>query len=650
MSVRFTAFFTLLWLTGLGKICGENPFLPDSSYPKTIPGYKIVWHDEFNYSGRPDTTYWSHEKGFVRNEELQWYQPENARCRRGVLTIEGRREMVPNPAFNAESNNWKLNRKEAQYTASSIHTRGKASWKFGRFEIRARIPVSGGAWPAIWTLGDNYEWPSCGEVDLLEYYLKDETPTILANVASGTRQRFTAKWNSQTKPLSYFTAKDPQWLAKFHIWRMDWDEQTIRLYLDDELLNETHLSETRNADGTQPFHQNQYLLLNLAIGGNGGKPDHNAFPLKYEIDYARVYQKENPTAREKAEIRPGEIFPDKNGVHINAHGGGMLYRRGTYYWYGEHKCDSSNNALVGVNCYTSTDLMNWKYSGVALAVSTRKGSDIESGCIIERPKVVYNAKTKTYVMWFHLELKGKGYEAARVGLAVSKTATGPFRFVRSYRPCANNLPLNMSREERNDTTDIQKLKPWSAEWLEAIRKGAFAKRDLKTGQMSRDMTIFVDDNQKAYHIYASEDNLTIQIAELTTNYQAHTGRFIRLAPAGHNEAPTIFKRKGTYWMITSGCTGWAPNEARMFSAKSIWGPWTKHPNPCVGPEAETTFRSQGTYIQRVEGKPDLFLFMADRWKPKRPIDGRYVWLPVGFDQEGKPILEWKPGWSLPDIK
>ena len=112
-------------------------------------------------------------------------------------------------------------------------------------------------------------------------------------------------------------------------------------------------------------------------------------------------------------IKSGEIWPDNNGEHINAHGGGMLYHNGTYYWFGEHKAATTSSALVGVTCYSSKDLRKWKNCGVALEVSDEPGSEIEKGCVLERPKVIYNKVTKKFVMWFHLELKGLGYRAAR---------------------------------------------------------------------------------------------------------------------------------------------------------------------------------------------------------------------------------------------
>jgi len=142
-------------------------------------------------------------------------------------------------------------------------------------------------------LGETGEWPSCGEIDMMEFYLKSNVPTILANVAWGTSVRWSAKWDIATKPLSSFTGKDANWIAKFHTWRMDWNKDSINLYLDNELLNYTLLTQTINATGVSPrnpFLQKHYFLLNLAIGTNGGDPSQTTFPLKYEVDYIRVYQ------------------------------------------------------------------------------------------------------------------------------------------------------------------------------------------------------------------------------------------------------------------------------------------------------------------------------------------------------------------------
>lgn len=280
-------------------------------------------------------------------------------------------------------------------------------------------------------------------------------------------------------------------------------------------------------------------------------------------------------------FRPGELWLDNNGVHINAHGGGILYHNDTYYWFGEHKTEgkTGNVALVGVGCYSSKDLYNWINEGIVLSVATEgSDSDIESGCILERPKVIYNEKTGKFVMYFHLELKGKGYSAARTGIAVSDKIIGPYKFIKSFRPNAGIFPVNMTETQRNFTVTSEDIKGLSSSEKDSIiAEGLYVCRDFKTGQMSRDMALYVDDNQKAYHIYSSEENKTLHIAELTDDYLDYTGKYYRIDPAGWNEAPALFKKDGRYYMITSGCTGWRPNPARLLTADNIWGPWTRHP-------------------------------------------------------------------------
>ncbi|MDD3322230.1 MAG: glycoside hydrolase family 16 protein [Paludibacter sp.] len=264
---------------------------PDRNSPKKIVGMNLVFSEEFNYTGKPDTTFWNFENGFKRNKELQWYQSDNANCIDGRLLIEGRKTKFQNPNFDENSNSWKQNRKIVNYTSSSITTCNKKSWLFGRFEIRARIDTAMGAWPAIWLLGVDYEWPSCGEIDMLEFYRYNDVPSILANVAHGTLQRWKANWDMTVKPLDELSASDKNWTKKYHVWRMDWTKDSINLYVDDLLLNTTLLSETVNPDGTNPFLQPQYLLLNLALGENGGNPEKSNFPITFEVDYVRVYQK-----------------------------------------------------------------------------------------------------------------------------------------------------------------------------------------------------------------------------------------------------------------------------------------------------------------------------------------------------------------------
>jgi beta-glucanase (GH16 family) len=252
----------------------------------TPPGWKLVWADEFDKEGPPDPAKWTYETGFVRNDEAQWYQAENASCRDGRLVIEARRERVPNPGFQEGSRDWRTTRRFAEYTSASLMTKGLASWRYGRFEMRGRIDTRSGLWPAWWTLGVSGEWPDGGEIDMMEFY----RGVLLANVAWGSGRRWKPTWDSVRTPIDTL---GPGWSEQFHVWRMDWDREAIRLYVDDRLLNETALSATVNPAGVNPFHAPQYMLLNLAVGGtNGGDPSKTTFPARVEVDYVRVFEAE----------------------------------------------------------------------------------------------------------------------------------------------------------------------------------------------------------------------------------------------------------------------------------------------------------------------------------------------------------------------
>jgi hypothetical protein len=334
-------------------------------------------------------------------------------------------------------------------------------------------------------------------------------------------------------------------------------------------------------------------------------------------------------------FHPGEIWQDTNGVPINAHGGGMLFYNGTYYWFGEHKLDgpSGDVAQVGVHVYSSKDLGAWKDEGIALSVSDDPQSEITKGCILERPKVLFNKSTRKFVMWFHLELKGQGYAAARAGVAVSDSVTGPYEYVNSFRINPGVSPQN---------------------GVEGGSVNIF-KRDFDGGQMYRDATLFQDDDGSAYAIYSSEENQTLQIAKLSDDYLSPSGEFVRILPGQSNEAPAMFKHNGRYFLITSGTNGWKPCDARLATADSIFGDWQARGNPCQGTDWQkrTTFESQSNYVLPVAGKKDAFIFMADRWrsgnpwdKPGIPIDRRYVWLPIQWDSNGLPFLAWKDSWGL----
>ena len=272
------------WLAALAAL---PTVTPGAAAP--ADGYRLVWADEFNADGRPDPGNWIFERGFVRNQELQWYRPENAVCSNGLLVIEARRERTPNPAYREGHSSWYRSRAFAEYTSAGLMTKGLHTWQYGRFEVRARLSARSGLWPAIWFVGTKGSWPDCGEIDLMEYY----GGKIMANACWGGPERGKAVWDDTKTPLASFD--DPDWDRTFHVWRMEWDETNIVLAVDGRVLNTIDLTKTLNPEGREPrnpFHQPHYLLLNLAIGGHmGGDPSKTPFPTRYEIDYVRVYQK-----------------------------------------------------------------------------------------------------------------------------------------------------------------------------------------------------------------------------------------------------------------------------------------------------------------------------------------------------------------------
>ena len=343
----------VFWLTALYTCMHILPIAAQDEW-------KLVWSEEFNSDGPYNREVWEAEQGFVRNHEAQWYQEDNAYQKNGCLVIEARKEKRKNPTYKSEGRrDWRSEREYIEYTSSSLTTRRSFSFLYGRLEVRAKIPTSGGAWPAIWLLGKDMPWPSCGEIDVMEYYRIKDVPHILANAAWGNNQQYSAVWNSKAIPFSHFTDKDPKWAEKFHVWRMDWNSEAIKIYLDDELLNDIPLSQTVNGSIGQhlnPFMRPQYLLLNLAIGGdNGGKIDNEALPMKYEIDYVRVYQQDgmqtfNGTGQAQAARR------NRSRIRTTARDSIILSdpciladsATQTYYMTG-----------TGGMLYTSKDLNNW---------------------------------------------------------------------------------------------------------------------------------------------------------------------------------------------------------------------------------------------------------------------------------------------------
>ncbi len=272
---------SILVLMALDKVMNIRPI-----EDKHLSESKLIWSDEFDKNGTLDTSKWMFESGFVRNNEAQWYQSENAICENGYLVITGKKERKPNPTYEAGSTDWKKKRAYIEYTSSSVVMKKRHAFKYGKVEVRAKIDAQPGLWPAIWTLGIAGEWPSNGEVDIMEYYEEK----ILANYAYANKEKWQAIWDGASKKVEDFGGQ--KWANEFHIWTLEWDENKMKIFVDGELLNDIDLNTTINkSDGKNPFRQPHYLLLNLALGGNrGGSLENTKLPSKYIVDYVRIYQ------------------------------------------------------------------------------------------------------------------------------------------------------------------------------------------------------------------------------------------------------------------------------------------------------------------------------------------------------------------------
>lgn len=355
-------------------------------------------------------------------------------------------------------------------------------------------------------------------------------------------------------------------------------------------------------------------------------------------------------------FRPGEQWRDTENDLIQAHGGqvqqmmikddetGEMVTR--WIWVGE---DKTAGARGGIRAYSSEDLYNWQYEGIIMRnVSSRGQLDTEdyfrelyagytkdqldnvfrcldaNSAIIERPKLIYNEKTEQYVLWFHAdgptESSNSSYAAASAGVAVSDSPFGPYRFIDRYR-------LNVCPEDQED--------------MYPASRG-----------MARDMNLFVDEDKTAYIIYSSEENLTLYISKLNDEYtylatppeKAVYGKdFIRLYPGAQREAPAVFVRNGSYYLLSSGCTGWAPNQARYYKSDSMLGEWVNMGDPCIGDQKVTTFDSQSTCV--FEDPSGDLIYMGDRWNSDNLGDSRYIWLPVEFTEQGEMELRWRDEWK-----
>jgi hypothetical protein len=297
-------------------------------------------------------------------------------------------------------------------------------------------------------------------------------------------------------------------------------------------------------------------------------------------------------------------WKDDKGELINAHDGGIIFVDGKYYWYGLAlrplgKDTAENNGAattIGVNLYSSINLNNWTYEGVILPSSTDKNNPLRSPMRMERPKIIYNPRTKKFVMWFHYvgypgnHKQDIGY--ADAGVAVADKITGPFKFLGYHRPI-------------NDSGAV------------------------------KDCSLFVDDDNSAYFVYDRKlpnGSRCLHLVKLSDDYLQATDKWTKIEIANRREAPALIKQDGVYYLITSDVSGWKANAAKTFKTKNLFGPWTDIGNPCVGEMKETTYNTQCTYAFKVQGKKNLSIIMLERHNTDNFLKCSYVWLPIHFTE------------------
>jgi hypothetical protein len=320
---------------------------------------------------------------------------------------------------------------------------------------------------------------------------------------------------------------------------------------------------------------------------------------------------------DKTSIEPAQLWLDNKGNHINAHGGGVLFHNGIYYWYGEHKIkgkSEANFADGGIQCYTSVDLINWTDAGIVLGVDydNTNSNDLTYGCLIERPKVVFNTKTRKFLAYFKFYPKGNGYEVAYVGVATSESPAGPFNY--------------------------------SHKFLGPSPKG------------SGDFSMFVDDNGDLFHLAVRKPDKAFVIAKMRDDYMLPIEEYKEVQNIEHHtEAPAIVKIKGIYHFLGSGSTGWKPNVARYYTSTNLYGPWKQETNPCSGLNPidnlgiEKTWGGQSSFILKVNGIENGYVALFDVWYPDMPIKGRYIWLPILL-KDNKFTIDWINQWNLDVFK
>lgn len=286
-------------------------------------------------------------------------------------------------------------------------------------------------------------------------------------------------------------------------------------------------------------------------------------------------------------MKNNTLWLDDNGLPIQAHGGCIIEFDNRFYWYGEHKGaenvpGKTQVPFIGISCYSSEDLKSWHYEGLMIkADQTDEQSELHPSRVCERPKVIYNAATKKYVMWFHLDREDYSY--AKTGVAVSDNPAGPFTY------------LGVRHANYKD---------------------------------SRDMTLYCDGDGVAYLVHSSDWNKTLYFSRLTDDYTDFTGFYTKALIDQEREAPALFYKNGLYYLISSGCTGWQPNSALYAVSRHLLSGWKLVDNPCTGIDSRKTFYAQSTFVFTIKGQEYLLL---DHWKPENLKESGYSILPIHTD-------------------
>jgi hypothetical protein len=294
-----------------------------------------------------------------------------------------------------------------------------------------------------------------------------------------------------------------------------------------------------------------------------------------------------------AAFNPGADWPDNRGQHIQAHGGGILKLGSEYYWFGEDRAQGLDHSYRYVSCYSSSDLAHWTFRGQVVKLADPE--ELGPRWVLERPKVFYNAKTKKYVMYAHIDGKGS-YKFASVAVLTCDTVDGDYRYLKSFRPL---------------------------------------------GHESRDIGQFVDDDGSAYLIFEDRP-FGFRIASLSDDY-LNVEKEVCLFPQ-HLEGGAVVHYQGLYYVIGSGLTGWTPNPNKYATAAKLSGPWSEFKD--IAPPETRTYGSQSTMMLKVVGtKTTTVIYLGDIWKPQTQWDSRYLWMPLEIG-DGKLRLPEPRPWTL----